>query len=48
MPSSSSGMILFGIMMLWFIQDILINPDFGIDNITESDCDDISDKEDKI
>ena len=30
------------------IQDILINPDFDIDNTAESDCDDISDEEDKI
>ena len=30
------------------IQDILINPDFDIDNTTESDFDDISDKEDEI
>ena len=30
------------------IQDILINPDFDIDNTTESDFDDISDEEDEI
>ena len=30
------------------IQDIIINPDFDIDNTTESDCDDISDEEDEI
>ena len=30
------------------IQDILINPNFHIDNTTESDCDDISDEEDEI
>ena len=30
------------------IQDILIIPDFDIDNTTKSNCDDISDEEDEI
>ena len=52
---SRTLLIMAGLIIDWVntvfpedIQDILINPNFHIDNTTESDCDDISDEEDEI